>query len=313
MKSKVLCFQILTGLLCCLILSGKSMAADFPNKPIEMIVGFRAGGSVDTMGRILAEEMTRELGQPVVVQNKAGGGGNLATTVVKNNDADGYTISVIPSQQIVFNPKALKTKYTADDFSYIGAGASFQEAFVSLPDLPYNNFKEMIDWAKKNDKKLRYASMTPMDMAITNAISKDTGVIILPVPTKGGAAIMVSVLGGHVDFGFSGGLHYSYVKAGRMKVLMAMTSKPLVAFPDVSTVIDNGWNLAMDNYMIMFVCKEVPENIKKILADAAGNAFKSKKFIEVVNNMNLVPEYLDPSQSAELIEKTKKVIDQFEL
>ena len=291
---------------------GGAVAADFPTKPIKLIVGFRAGGSIDTMGRIIAEEMSKELGQPVVVQNKTGGGSNLASTFVKNDKPDGYTISAVPSQLVVMNPKAMKTKYTADDFAYIGAGAMFQEAFVALADKPYNDFMEMIAWAKKNNKKLRYASMIPQDISIAREISKDTGVTILPVPTKGGAAIMTSVLGGHVDFGFSGGVHYTYVKAGKMKVLMAVGTQRLTAFPDVPTIIEMGWDMPIDNYMMIFLRKEVPASIQKTLADAVAKAFQCDKFKEVVDKLNMVPVYLDPDQCVEQIEKTKAISEKFE-
>lgn len=295
-----------------LLLASNLLAAEFPNMPIKFIVGFKAGGAVDTMSRILAEEMSKDLGQPVVVQNKAGGGGNLATNFVKNSDADGYTISAIPSELLVSDPILLKTNYTESDFAYLGAGAMFQEAFVASADKPYNDFKGMIEWAKKNGKTLRYASMIPTDIAVTKAISKETGVKILPVPTKGGAAVMTSVLGGYVDFGFSGGLHYSYVKAGKMKVLMSAMSKRLAAFPDIPTSGELGWDLPLDNYMMVFLRKEVPQDIQQKLAQAIEKAFKSKKFLLVAEKLNLVPVYFSPKQCESQIEKTKKVMEKFD-
>lgn len=291
---------------------GNAVAADFPTKPIQLVLGFKAGGSLDTMARIVAEAMSVELGQPVMVQNKEGGGGNLATTFVKNEKADGYTISLIPSLSMVFNPLAMKTKYTPDDFAYIGAGVLMQEAFVCLPDKPYKTFKEMIDWAKQNNQKLRYASVVPIDIAVTKAISKDTGVVILPVPTQGGAASMTNVLGGHVDFGFSGGVHYPYVKAGRMNILMGLGSKRLTAFPDFPTIVESGWDLPMDNYYMMFVRKETPKEVQEKLAEAAKKAFASKKFLEVAEKTSLTAEYIDPSQSAEEIAQTKDVMKKFQ-
>lgn len=313
MKSKKGIFQTVAILLFGMIISGSAIAGDFPEYPIVMVVGFQAGGSIDIMSRILAEEISKDLGQSVVVQNKPGGGGNLATTFVKNEKADGYIISAIPSQLIVSNSKMAEAKYSSDDFFYLGGGAFMQEAFVSLPDKPYKNFKEMINWAKENKKKLVYGSMTPIDIAITKYISKQTGVEILPFSTKGGADIMSSVLGGHVDFGFSGGIHYSYVKAGRMQVLMGLGHRPLAAFPEASTIIDMGWDIPMDNFFVAFLNKDAPENIKEILSKAVAKAFKSDKFIEVVDKLSLVHEYLSPEQSKDQIQKTIKVIQNLDL
>ena len=295
-----------------MVFLGNAVAADFPTKPIQLVLGFKAGGALDTMARIAAEAMSNELGQPVMVQNKEGGGGNLASTFVKNEKADGYTISMIPSNSMVYNPMAMKTKYTADDFAYIGAGVLMEEAFVCLPDKPYKTFEEMIVWAKQNNQKLRYASVVPLDIAITKAIAKDTGVEILPVPTQGGAASMTNVLGGHVDFGFSGGIHYQYVKADRMIILMGLGSKRLAAFPDVPTIVESGWDLPMDNYYMMFVRKETPQEVQDLLAAAAKKAFTSEKFMEVVEKTSLTAEYIDPAQSTEKIAQAKEVMKKFQ-
>ncbi len=267
--------SLLLAFMCITLLPFTSTAGSFPEKPIQLFVGFRAGGGFDTMERILAEEMTKELGQPVVVQNKPGGGENLSSTLTKSAKADGYTLNFGPSMIIAYNTVTLKSKYTTDDFYYFGAGAQGQEAFICLPDKPYNTIKEAVEWAKKNNKKLRYASMVPLDMAIAKAITKDTGVPILPIPTKGGAAIMASVLGGHVDFGYSGGIHANYVKAGRMKVLAALTGERLSSTPDVTTLAEQGWDLPVDVFCLVYGRKEIPEDIKSVLTKAVAKAMKS--------------------------------------
>lgn len=302
---------ILLALICLALLPSLGSAGTFPEKPVQLYVGFRAGGGFDTMGRILAEEMTKELGQPVIVQNKPGGGGNLSSTLTKNAPADGYTINFGPSMIIAYNPVALKSKYSVDDFYWFGAGARGQEAFVSLPDKPYNTIAEAVEWAKKNNQKLRYASMVPVDMAIARAITKESGVPLLPVPTKGGAAIMSSVLGGHVDFGYSGGIHASYVKAGRMKVLAALTGERLSSTPDVPTLAEQGWDLPVDVYCMVYGRKEIPEDVKAILVKAVGKAMQSEKFQAVAGKINFQPVYKNPAESADIIQKNTEVVKKF--
>lgn len=130
--------SLLLAFMCITLLPFTSTAGSFPEKPIQLFVGFRAGRGFDTMERILAEEMTKELGQPVVVQNKPGGGENLSSTLTKSAKADGYTLNFGPSMIIAYNTVTLKSKYTTDDFYYFGAGAQGQEAFICLPDKPYN-------------------------------------------------------------------------------------------------------------------------------------------------------------------------------
>lgn len=302
--------KLIPALICSFLIVSHAAAA-FPEKPIQLVLGFKAGGALDTMARIVADELTDALGQPVVVQNKAGGGGNLATTYVKRAKADGYTISLIPMQSLIYAPVALKAKYAVDDFSFLGSGVTMQEAFVSLSNKPYKTFLEMIDWAKKNNKKLRYASVVPIDVALTKAISKETGVIILPVPTKGGAASMTSVLGGHVDFGFSGGIHYQYVKAGKMNILMGLGSEKLAAFPKVPTIVESGWDIPMENHYVLFLRKETPKDIQQKLAQAAEKAFKSDKFKEIVEKTKLAENYLPPVAVEEEVVKAQEVVKKF--
>lgn len=303
---------ILTILICITLMPILGTANEFPTKPIQLFVGFRAGGGFDTIGRILAEEMTKELGQPVIVQNKPGGGGNLAATLTKSAAADGYTLNIIPSMMLAYNPIALKSKYTTDDFYYFGAGGQAQDAFVALPDKPYNTIREAIEWAKKNNEKLRYASMVPFDMAIARAITKQTGVPILPVPTKGGAAIMSSVLGGHVDFGFSGGIHQTYVKAGRMKVLAALTSERQKSAPEAPTLGEQGWDISIDNYVVVFGRKDIPNDIKAILTTAIGKAMQSEKFTGIVEKILYIPGYKNAEEAAAIIKSNNSAAKQLQ-
>ena len=303
--------NFLLGLMLVVLLPCMSNAGSFPEKPIQLFVGFKAGGGFDTMGRILAEEMTKELGQPVIVQNKPGGGGNTSSTLTKNAPADGYTINFGPSMVVAYNAIGPNSRYSTDDFYFFGAGAQNQEAFVALPDKPYKTMKEAVEWAKKNNQKLRYASMVPIDVALTRFIAKESGVVILPIPTKGGAAIMSSILGGHVDFGYSGGIHASYVKAGRMQVLAALTSDRLVASPDVSTLAEQGWDLPIDVYSMVYGRKEIPEDIKSILTNALAKAMQSEKFKGIVEKISFVSVYKNPVECAAIIKRNNEVVKKF--
>ncbi len=303
--------NLLLVLVCVTLLPCISKAGSFPDKPIQLFVGFNAGGSFDTMARILAEEMTKELGQPVIVQNKPGGGGAISSVLTKNAPADGYTINLGPSMIVAHNAISPNSAYSTDDFYFFGAGGYNQEAFVSLPDKPYKTLKEAIEWAKKNDQKLRYASMVPTDVALTRFIAKESGVEILPVPTQGGSAIMASVLGGHVDFGYSGGIHASYVKAGSMQVLAALTSDRLVASPDVSTLAEQGWDLPVDVYSMVYGRKEIPEDVKSILTNALAKAMQSEKFKELMEKLSLLHVYKNPAECAEIIKRNNEVVRKF--
>ena len=178
--------------------------AAFPEKPIKLVVGFRAGGGTDTLATALAKEMETILGQPVVKEIKAGAGGGKAAAAVKKAEPDGYTLVMAVTPTFAFNPAYApkKTPYTKDDFDYLETIAKAQqEAVYARTDAPYNTWAEMLAYAKKGNK-LTYSAVTPFDKLLTKYVSKKEGVTIKSIPTKGGSGAVKNVLGWPHRFGF---------------------------------------------------------------------------------------------------------------
>ena len=265
-----------------------AFAADYPTKPIEMQVAYAAGGLADTMARAIAKNMEETLGQPVVVINKPGAGGALGVTALKSAKPDGYTIGVVTGITLTYTPLVEKVSYTMEDFKYLASVGRFQEAFVAPPDKPYKNFKELVAYAKKNPG-MTYASMHPIAENILTAIAKKEGLDWRAIPTKGGSEVMTAVVGKHVDFGFSGGIHTSFVKAGEMIVLAALGKRRLLASPDVPTLIESGYDLFFDNDNIIFAPKGIPDDAAKKLTAAIGKAAKDPKYVELLQSKLFIP------------------------
>jgi len=265
-----------------------AFAADYPTKPIEMQLAYAAGGLADSMARAVAKNMEGTLGQPVVVVNKPGAGGALGVTALKNAKPDGYTIGVVTGITLTYTPLVEKVSYTMEDFKYLASVGRFQEAFVAPPDKPYKNFKELVAYAKKNPG-MTYASMHPIAENILTAIAKKEGLDWRAIPTKGGSEVMTAVVGKHVDFGFSGGIHTSFVKAGEMIVLAALGKQRLLASPDVPTLIESGYDLFFDNDNIIFAPKGIPDDAAKKLTAAIGKAAKDPKYVELLQSKLFIP------------------------
>jgi tripartite-type tricarboxylate transporter receptor subunit TctC len=265
-----------------------ALAADFPTKPIEMQVAYAAGGLADSMARAIAKNMEEALGQPVVVINKPGAGGALGVTALKSAKPDGYTIGVVTGITLTYTPLVEKVSYTLEDFKYLASVGRYQEAFVAPPDKPYKNFKELVAYAKKNPG-LTYASMHPIAENILTAVAKKEGIEWRAIPTKGGSEVMTAVVGKHVDFGFSGGIHTSFVKAGEMIVLAGLGKQRLLASPDVPTLIESGYDLFFDNDNIVFAPKGIPDDVAKKLTAAIEKAAKDPKYVELLQNKFLIP------------------------
>ena len=258
-----------------------ALAEDYPSKPIEMVIGFKPGGFSDAMARKLSEPLTKALDQPIVHTYMGGAGGSIAATAVKGKDADGYTVVVATSLTFAFNPLQGDVTYTKDDYDYLLTMARFETSFVSLADKPWTDLPSMLEHAKSTGMALKFGSLGPADRLQAEAISKATGVVIIPIPVKGGANMMQNILGGHVDFGLSGGPHVKYVKSGEMIVLAASGSEPLNATPDAPTMSSLGYPAVSYNSVIA-APKGLPADVKMELEAALLDAANSTEFQELV-------------------------------
>jgi tripartite-type tricarboxylate transporter receptor subunit TctC len=279
---------------------GGVAAAEYPDRPIQLLAGFQAGGNVDAVARILAKSAGSLLGQPMVVENKPGAGGGVAATALKAAKPDGHTLCLNMSTAYTFNPG--ETTYALDDFIFIAVAGKAQEAFVSNSEAPWKDWKGMIAEARK--RSLTYASMMPLDKVFTRAIAKKEGVQFSAIPTKGGAEIITSVLGKHSDFGFSGGIHYSYAKAGQVAVIAGLGSERLADFPDVPTLKELGYDIVFENFVVISAPKGVPEAVVQKLSAAFAKAIQDPEYVDMMkNNIRWVPLYLDSAKTTASMRK----------
>ncbi len=273
--------------------------ADYPERPIQLLTGFQAGGNVDAVARILAKSCGNLLGQPLVVENKPGAGGGVAATTLKSAKPDGYTLCLNMSTAYTFNPGDIT--YAIDDFIFIAAAGKAQEAFVANSEAPWKDWKEMIAEARK--RPLTYASMIPLDKIFTRAIAKKEGVQFAAIPTKGGAEIITSVLGKHSDFGFSGGIHYSYAKAGQVKVIAGLGAERLADFPETPTLKELGYDVVFENYVVITAPKGLPDAVLQKLAPVFAKAIQDPAYIDMMkNNIHWVPLYLDSAKTTAAVQ-----------
>ena len=261
--------------------AGPALAEDYPSKPIEMIIGFKPGGFSDAMARKLSEPLTEALGQPIVHAYRGGAGGSIAATAVASQPADGYTLVVATSLTFAFNPLQGKVTYAKEDFDYLLTMARFETSFVSLSNKPWTDFPSMIEHAKASGKPLRYGTLGPADRAQIDAVSAATGVTFIPLPIKGGANMMQSILGEHVDFGLSGGPHIQYVKSGEMIVLAASGSEPLNSTPDAPTMSSLGYPAVSYNSVIA-APKGLSSDVKAKLEAALIKSANDPRFQDLV-------------------------------
>lgn len=284
-------------------LLGAAQAADFPSKAVTLIVGYRAGGGTDVMVRAMAEPMSKVLGQPVLVQNKPGAGGGVAALFTSKAPADGHTVVVTTSTTYTLEPHVQKVAYKNADFAHIANVGQFQEAIFSKADAPFKTLKEMVAYAKKEKRALKYASFYQLDRMIVGYIAAKEGVEVIPVPVKGGAGVMPAVLGGHVDFGWSGGSFAPHVRAGTINLLGVMTYERQAAFPDAPSMKDFGYDVGTEVFVTASTAAGTPKDVVAKLAAAMKEAQKNKVFIDAMTARNQLILFNGPEDMPAIIEK----------
>jgi tripartite-type tricarboxylate transporter receptor subunit TctC len=219
--------------------------ANYPNQPIRLMVPWPAGGGVDSTARMIAEPLAKRLGQPIVIENRAGAGGNIGTEMAARTKPDGYNLlmgSITPNAINVH----LYPKLPFDlikDFTPIIAAAYNNRCIVVHPSLPVQNLNEFIAYAKKNPGKLSYgvaASGSAQELA-GDLLKFTTGIDMVPVPYKGGGPAMNDLLGGQIQVGiFVLADTLQHIKTGRLRALGIVEGRRYKAASDIPTVAQAG-------------------------------------------------------------------------
>ena len=233
--------RIAVLLLCC---PGLGLAQSFPNKPIKVLVPFPAGGTVDFFARTLAPKLSEALGQTVLVENRPGAGGNIATEAVAKAAPDGYTL--LMGSEIVAINTSLYSKLNYDplkDLAPIVLVGTVPNILIVNPALPANNVKELIALGKNKSANLSYASTgqgTSTHLS-TELFKNMTGMEAVHVPYKGGPPAIADLLGGQVNMMFINmPTGIAHVRSGKVKILAVSSKKRVAQLPDVPTVEEAG-------------------------------------------------------------------------
>jgi tripartite-type tricarboxylate transporter receptor subunit TctC len=265
--------------------AGSTLAQDFPNRPIRIIVNTGAGGLTDITTRLVAEKMGEKLGQSIIVDNRAGGDGGLGARVVKTAAPDGYTL-LASAGTIAIQPLVkLEPGYDlAKDFTGIGTMIRSPLLMVTGPNQPDKTVGEFIARAKANPGKLSYASA---GVGTTTHIGaalflQQAGVKLLHVPYKGNGPAMPDVMAGRVDMIFEAyGSGASKVNAGALKALAVSANTRLTGLPNVPTIAEQGVpKFSYYLWLGMLAPAGTPKPVVQKLNEALRYALASKELNE---------------------------------
>lgn len=238
----------------------------YPDKPVRFLVPYPPGGGTDVIARIVQLKFQHALGQPIIIDNRGGGGGSLGTDMAAKAAPDGYTVLFTLNSHTI-NP-AIYAKLpfnTAKDFEPVGTVASLPQILVANPAFPANTVPELIKLAKERPAFVQFASVgngSPGHLA-GELFNLRTGTQILHVPYRGGGPAINDVIGGQVPLLWvSIPAAAQFVKTGKLKALAVSTVKRSAAFPDVPTVQEAGVaDFEVDSWYAMFVPAKTPKPV----------------------------------------------------
>jgi tripartite-type tricarboxylate transporter receptor subunit TctC len=277
-----------------------SMAAQaqtvFPNKPIKIIVGFPAGGPLDAHARLLADRLGQLLGQPIIVDYKAGAGGTVGADFVAKSDADGYTLLMANTGTLTINPAIYpKNPYqTLRDFAPVARTAMQPLALVVNPAVPANTVQELVALAKKNPGKLNYGSAGNGGIShlVPEMFKAATGTFIVHIPYRGSAPAFTDLLGGQVQMMAESIPQASqYVKQGKLRALAVTSRERSNALPDTPTLIEAGVK-GFD--VVGFYGVLAPAATPKPVVDRLAAAFKATLETPDIRN-RMIAQGADPA------------------
>ncbi len=219
--------------------------ADYPDKPIRMIVGYSPGGAADNLIRPIADRLSRILGQSIVMEYHPGAGGAIAADILAKSAADGYTLHITDSGPMTIVPKMKKTPYNPlIDFTPIAMVGTGGVIIVTPANSPATNLKTLIDLIKEKPKSWSYGTsgIGGVGHLAGEQFQIATGVKMTHVPYKGGSPAIVELIGGHVPLLFSSlGAASAHIQGGRIKALAVTSLKRSSMFPDVPTLAESGY------------------------------------------------------------------------
>jgi len=291
-----------------LLLASGVCFAQYPNKPVTIVVGFEPGGGTDTTARIVQGPLGEQLGQQVIVENRAGAGGNIAVDFVAKAAPDGYTMVLANVGALAVNPHILKTPYDPlKDLLPISLAAEFANVLVVQPSLQVKTVADYVKLAKSKPGTITYASSGiggagHLAGELLRGVAK---IDIVHVPYKGGGPAMQGFLGGQVDSFFATPISsVSQIRAGKAVAVATTGSKRAALMPDVPTIAESGYaGYEALNWYGFLAPKGTPKEIVDRLSKEIVKALANPQVVSALHKTGTEPKSSSPEEFAAYIKR----------
>lgn len=278
-------------------------AAWEPEGPLELQIGFGAGGETDTIGRVVAAALEEQTGWNVIAENKPGGGGIAMFTGIAALPADGTVIGMGVNMPVMINLvlRGDELPFDLDSFDYLATIARAALVIIARSDAPYDDINELVAWSRENDGAAIAFDAKPQELMLQH-IDKQEDAGFKLVSTKSSAEMIQYLLGGQVAASFSAGAHIPYLEKGDVKILGVATSTRHDYAPDAETLQEQGFDVFSDPWFYFAAPAGLPEEAKTALAGALDQALKTDEVKQVVaNTLSAQPSHLGPEGTKQML------------
>jgi tripartite-type tricarboxylate transporter receptor subunit TctC len=280
-------------------------AAEYPIRPIILVIPWPPGGSGDMIGRVLANAAAKYLGQPIIVENKSGGGGSVGPTLVLAKPPDGYTIGVMASASLAISWHMGKMEFNPIEdptpvIRYTGA----LYGIVVRADSQWKTIQEFIRYSEQNPEKISYGTPgvgTGPHLAMESLASRGKNIQWIHVPFKGGAPAHVALLGNHVEAVSDSSGWAPLVDAGKLRLLATFGEKRSARYPQTPTLKEIGYDVVAQTPHEIFGPKGMPQPIVSRLHDAFKRAMNEPEFHAALSKLGFDLLYLNPEECKKVI------------
>ena len=274
--------------------------AQYPSRPIRLLVPNPPGGATDTLARLFAPRLGEALGQPVIVDNRPGSNGNLASEATARSAPDGHTLLLCADAQIVISPHlyARMPLDTLKDLEPVASLVNTQMILAISPALPVRTLQEFLDYARRTHPPLAYASIGngSQHHLVMEMLKARAGVDLLHVPFKGGGPATIALLGGEVAVMFGGNSVAGHIKSGRMRALAVAGKRRSPAYPDLPRLSELYPDLEVTPWIALFAPVGTPAGLLARLRSETGRLLADADMREKVHGVGGLEPYVSTAE-----------------
>jgi tripartite-type tricarboxylate transporter receptor subunit TctC len=293
-------------------MAGQSYGKEFPSRPVELIVPYTPGSTMDLLARLIANTAPKYLGQPVLVVNKPGAGGSMAAADVIVSNPDGHKLMVTTNFFFSMTTKTQKVPFNPNDLVPVANFLEYRNGFIVKGDSPWKTFNDVVDYARKNPGKLRWShtgrgiSQHMYGLLVFRKANVET----TDIPYKGSPEMLSALLGGHIDGSFMVyGVVSEQVRSGAVRYLVTVGERRYSNLPNVPCAGELGFPevAKLPTYVGLYIHKDTPAEIKKTLLEAMTKTYQDPEFKKGFEALGEEPKFGGPDFMAEAIRNSESV------